>query len=97
MDKTTLNFHDQGISLTIQSAEVDHYSYNEDNQFMIVKTVEEMTDIKKKVYVLHTIRIYREAQEEVESNEEVKLKLKSNNSDNNFNLLRKATSVMSLL
>ena len=34
---------------------------------MIVKTIEEMTDNEKKVYVLHTIRIYREAQEEVES------------------------------
>ena len=69
---------------------------------MIVKTIEEMTDNKKKVYVLHTIRIYREAQEEVESEfekskEEVKIKLKSNNSDGNFNLIRKATSVMSLL
>ena len=63
-EKTILKPDDDGISLCIQSAEVDHYSYNEDNQFMIVKTIEEMTDHQKKVYILHTIRIYREAAQE---------------------------------
>lgn len=45
---------------SIISAQVDHYSFNEIEQFMIVKTIEEMHDDDGQYNVVQTLRIFQE-------------------------------------
>ena len=45
---------------SIISASVDHYSYSEKDQFMVVKTIEEMHDDEGYFTVIQTLRIFKE-------------------------------------
>lgn len=40
--------------------DVDHFSFNTQNQFMVVKTIEEMQFKKNEFVVIQTLRIYKE-------------------------------------
>ena len=51
---------EEELQHSIISIEVDHYSYNENEQFMIVRTIEEMHDNKEKFNVIQTLRIYQD-------------------------------------
>lgn len=48
------------LEYSITSVQIDHYSYKEQEQFMIVKTIEEMYDNQDNFYVIQTLRIYKE-------------------------------------
>ena len=45
---------------SIVDVNVDHFSFDEQNQFLIVKTIEEMATEEGKHVVIQTIRIYKE-------------------------------------
>ena len=48
---------------------VEYYSTNENNKYMIVKTIEEMEDNANQIYVLQTLRIFKEQAEKEEYGE----------------------------
>ena len=50
----------QELEHSIISVQIEHYSFNEDETFMIVKTIEEMSDNEDNYNVIHTIRIFKE-------------------------------------
>ena len=60
------SFSNLKIKHSICNVEIEHYSFNNKNKFLIVKTVELM-EKDSKYNVVHVIRIYKEAYKEVDS------------------------------
>ena len=51
---------DEELEHSIISVQIEHFAYNENETFMIAKTIEEMKDNEDNYNVVHTLRIYKE-------------------------------------